>query len=82
MLGADDPENWPGNVCDTVKNAETCPFFKSIQDKEQIQDEFRRELQDEDVLFRKYRDIAMLTWVLEEKSPDLSWWQKLKLKLT
>jgi len=80
MLGADDPENWPGNICDTVENAKTCPFFQTDFNKEDLKAEFKALLEDPDVLYEDYRDIAMLEWALEDTvAPDLAWWQKFKL---
>lgn len=83
MLGSNDPENWPGNICDTVENAKTCPFYKSRYDKAQLKEEFDRLLQDPDILYNRYRDIAMLLWTLEddieEAETSLTWWQKIKL---
>jgi len=83
MLGSDDPENWPGNICDTVENVRTCPFYKNRYDKSQLKEDFDELLQDPDVLYNEYRDIAMLLWTLEEDSEvattTLTWWQKIKL---
>lgn len=79
MLGSDDPENWPGNICDTVENVRTCPFYRNRYDKDELKAKFDTVLEDPDVLYNEYRDIAMLKWILEEEPPALTWWQKFKL---
>jgi hypothetical protein len=86
MLGAEDPENWPGNICDTDENAQTCPFFDNQHDKATLKKEFDGQLQDPEILFTEYRDVAMLQWTLgeapEEVTTNLSWWQRIKLWFT
>lgn len=82
MLGAKDPENWPGNLCDTKECAQTCPFFQNKYEKKKLKEDFVRKLQDPNILYTKYRDLAMLQWALEEdilEDVPLTWWQRLKL---
>ena len=81
MLGSDDPENWPGNICDTVENARTCPFYRNRHNKAELKAKFDLSLQDPDILNNEYRDIAVLQWVLEDepKETSLSLWERVKL---
>lgn len=57
MLGAEDPQNWPGNVCDDVETAKMCPFFEQRHDEEDLKEEFESGLDD---------DIQALEWVLDD----------------
>lgn len=79
MYGAENPEEWPGMICDDVQTAEQCPYFSCRHDKESIRKEFDEELQDDFKVAHHYKDIAALQWVLKEKvySWDLAWYQRL-----
>lgn len=78
MYGSDNPEEWPGMICDDVETAEQCPYFTCKNDKESIRVDFEEELQDDVVVAHHYKDIAALQWVLGEKvySWDLVWYQR------
>lgn len=82
-LGMENPEEWNGNLCDDVHTAQSCPYFTNKRDKESIKDEFLDSLKDEVVVASKYKDIAALQWVLDEKiySWDLSLLQRIVLSL-
>lgn len=85
MLGAEDPANWPGNICDDDETAEACPYFENKYNKEYLKQEFELLLADPEILYTKFRDIALLGWVLGEQTsmvpiseaPDLTWWQRM-----
>jgi|AntDeeMinimDraft_6_1070357.scaffolds.fasta_scaffold15250_2 hypothetical protein len=83
MLGAEDPENWPGNICDTLETAQKCPFFQSKHEKAELKEEFEQDMSDAKTVYHDYRDLAMLLWALEEEPKDqevhLSWWKRLRL---
>lgn len=72
FLGSDDPENWPGNVCDTDEIAQACPFFTPKKSKEDLVRDFDP---------TQYPDLVALQWVmdtvqdLEPVSPR-TWYQR------
>lgn len=74
MLGADDPENWPGNICDTDEIATSCPFFKCKNDPDSLKAKFRTTIEPD------HSEIQLLMWALELESyeDDYTWWQRLK----
>jgi hypothetical protein len=63
MLGAEDPTQWKGNICDTEEFAQGCPYFQCRFSKEQLKDDFEEALMDN--LFVDFRDVAILMWVLD-----------------
>lgn len=84
MLGADDPENWKGTICDSDDTVKTCPYFQGRHSKEEVKETFLRDLQNTETLFEEYRDVAILQWVLESpmvtsvEEKNRTWFQKFK----
>lgn len=79
LLDAERPREWEGTICDpSVPN--TCPFFRTFQTRESIEEEFNKEfdalIQNGDMgeIASKYPDVAALLWVLsddqEESTPE------------
>lgn len=68
MLGAENPEEWPGNVCDDIETAQKCPFFEQKHDPEDLEKEFFEKLENGKILAEEYKDIAALKWTLEGDS--------------
>lgn len=85
MLGHENIEEWPGNICEAPEKAEKCPFFNPKRSKEELIEEFKEEMKDPEVLAYEYPDIAALQWVLENEV-GLQWsdrWvNRLKVHLT
>lgn len=81
MYGADNPEEWPGKICDEEKTAQECGLFLGRYDKEQVKEAFNAKLEDPQVVAHEYKDIAALQWVVEEDASaySLSWYQRLVL---
>jgi hypothetical protein len=80
MLGAENPEEWPGNVCDDVSTAKSCPFFEVRHQEDELREEFEEEIQDVSVLASDYKDIAALRWVLNgEVDSHFTVWSKIRL---
>lgn len=75
MLGAQDIQNWPGNLCDTVENARTCPFYKAKHTRDEVLEHFESLIQDEEWLEEHAPDLATLTWVLETSEPP--WYMRI-----
>lgn len=80
MYGSENPEEWPGTICETI---EDCHHFEPKYTKEEVKAEFEESLKDEVVVAHQYKDIAALQWVLDDKvySWDLAWYQRLHLWL-
>lgn len=78
LYGVENPEEWPGNICDTKSKAETCPFFQPKYDKQKIIDDYLEDLQDPTKVAHEFKDIAALQWVLEERAIDWNypWYQR------
>lgn len=95
MYGSDDPENWPGDVCDQDEIAQACPMFSCKTTKQQALKHEAGRLQNPVIVKENYPEIAALLWVLTEDTSwmimgpepeqtylmDLSWWDRMKLKL-
>lgn len=78
MLGAEDPTQWSGSICEDAIDAKRCPDFTPVQSKEGLFAEFTKDLQDSEWVQAKLPEVAGLLWVLERMQvPHLPWWKKL-----
>ena len=79
MLGADDPTEWQGDICDEPADAQRCPHFTPTRTKDDVLEEFRREVEDEGWLTANLPAVAALLWVVDEAAPNyhLPWWKRL-----
>jgi hypothetical protein len=72
LHGAADPVTWKPTFCDERVDggtrAKSCPVFCSRRTKEQVKDEFKRDLEGLNIAEVAYRypDMAALIWVLDE----------------
>lgn len=85
MLGAESPEDWPGDICEDPIDAKRCPDFKLRQDKTEILEEFREELATPGWLLENMPEAASLCWVLDEmetQTPKLPWWKRVLVALS
>ena len=64
MYGAEKPDTWPGDTCDTDEKAKRCPMFKPLVTLEQARQEFMEKMSDDKYVFDNFRDVAALQWVL------------------
>jgi hypothetical protein len=71
MYGADDPMNWPGDVCDDDV-AKRCKWFKPKKSAKEAHDEFMELLVDDEWVYENHRDVAALQWVLDNKGHRVS----------
>lgn len=78
LYGSDDPENWGGDICEDVIDAERCPYFEPRELPEQIIEKFRRDMTSVDWIRQNLPDIYHLLWVLEHVEPPKSWWERFK----
>lgn len=76
MLGASDIKNWPGNMCNTVENAKSCPFYSPVHAREDVVNEFESVLSDPNALRELDLELYVLKWVLEDSTPS-TWFQRL-----
>lgn len=81
MYGAEDIQNWPGNICDEPSDAKGCPMYTSIHTKESVLRALHQDLEDRDWLRVHMPTLEILLWALEEETPQLPWWRRLLLKL-
>jgi hypothetical protein len=83
MLGAENPEEWAGTICDEPIDAKRCPYFSPTSTETSIKEELLSQMQDLDWVKQNLPDAYQLLWVLEKVSvPRLPWWKRLLLRLT
>lgn len=65
LLDSKTPSEWEGMICDQSVPP-SCPFFKPILTKEEIEERINQDLSSGDmgIIASKYPDIAALLWVL------------------
>jgi hypothetical protein len=71
LYGADKPSEWKGDVCDKDETAEGCEYFKPKVTVEEAQEDFKNLVADDEYVFKNYRDIATLQWVLGERVSNM-----------
>jgi hypothetical protein len=78
MLGSENPETWPGNICEDAIDAKRCPVFSAAASKESIQKEFYNQLRDLEWVSRDLPEVYGLLWALGSSTlPQLPWWKRL-----
>lgn len=78
MLGAENIEEWPGDICDEPVDAQRCPWFTPKVAPETIQSEFEAQLKDFSWVEENLPVVSELLWVVDQsKAPSLPWWRRL-----
>jgi hypothetical protein len=78
MLGAEDPEQWRGTICEDDLDAQRCPYFTPMKDKATVWSEFQRDLSDPDWITSNLPAVSELLWACDEvPCPSLPWWKRL-----
>jgi hypothetical protein len=79
MLGAENPEEWKGDVCEDSVDAQRCPNFAPRLDKNAVLSEFESQLRNPEWVLTNFPTVAALIWVLNSGPEDLSlpWWKRL-----
>lgn len=78
MLGADNPEEWKGTLCEDALDAQRCPYFEPIKTKEALWTEFQRDVSDSQWLAAHLPAVSELLWAQGEGAcPQLPWWKRL-----
>ena len=82
MYGAEDPQTWPGNVCEEPIDAKRCPVFAVRASKEALQEEFNQQLRDLDWVSKDMPEVYGLLWALGSATmPRLPWWKRLLFRV-
>jgi hypothetical protein len=78
MLGAENPEEWPGNICEDPIDAQRCPYFDPLQTKDALLAEFQEQLKDYQWVEENLPDVYALLWVLSDIFANfhLPWWKR------
>lgn len=85
MLGASDPEEWPGDrICEEPIDAQRCPDFTSRLSKEEVLASFKAQVGDPQWLEAHLPKAAMLLWVLGQYQVPTSppWWKRILFRFT
>ena len=64
MLGAENIEAWPGNICEEPLDAQRCPYFVHRQTREAVYESFIGELSDPAWVESSLPAVHALLWVL------------------
>jgi hypothetical protein len=82
MLGAEKPDEWPGNICEDPIDAQRCPYFRPSVTKEALFATFRANVEDLDWVRGHLPELYGLLWVLDEtRAYDLPWWKRLWFRM-
>jgi hypothetical protein len=75
MLGSEQPEEWPGLVCDEPIDAKKCPYFTPKASREEVLKEVTTQVQDGAWVEKNLPEAHALMWALEDITlPKLPWW--------
>jgi hypothetical protein len=77
MLGAESPEEWPGNICEDPIDAQRCPWFTPLVSRDSIIENFSTQLKDLEWVRQAMPELYTLMWVLEASRTKLPWWTRL-----
>jgi hypothetical protein len=82
MLGAEDPTQWGGTICEDPIDAQRCPYFDPTDTKASVQEQFQSQIQDLVWLEASLPQVYGLLWALDSgKVPALPWWKLLWFRL-
>lgn len=77
MLGAENPEQWNGTICDEPADAQRCPYFTPKMTKEVVWEGFHEQIRDLDWVRGNLPEVYGLLWALgSERAPALPWWKR------
>jgi len=78
MVGADNPEDWKGTICEDTIDAQRCPLFKPLLSKEKIWKQLKLDLGDTGWVKKTMPELFALLWVLDHSTPPaLPWWKRM-----
>lgn len=64
MYGAENPDDWRGDICEDPVDAQRCSVYNPIVSKKVLYDAFVKGVQSEEWLQKNYPEILGLVWVL------------------
>lgn len=65
MLGAEEPEQWPGNVCEDPLDAQRCPKFEHRQSAAEVYRGFMADVHSATWLKENLPEVSGLLWVID-----------------
>jgi hypothetical protein len=79
MLGAEDPTQWNGTICEDPIDAQRCPYYTDpTSTREVVEGSFHLQLQDLRWVEANLPEVYGLLWALgSETMPKLPWWKAL-----
>ena len=79
LLGAEDPVEWQGNICEDPVDAQRCPYFNPTQGKDEILAEFTQQIEDIQWVAENLPEVHALLWVLDAAAANfqLPWWKRI-----
>jgi len=82
MLGADNPEQWNGTICEDPIDALRCPYYDSPSDtKATVEAAFYSRIRDLEWVRQNLPEVYGLLWALgSDTMPSLPWWKALWFK--
>ena len=82
MLGAENPESWPGDICEDPIDAQKCPYFTPSASKASIYESFSAQVCDVDWVRANMPELYGLLWALDAHSVyRIPWWKRLWFKI-
>lgn len=82
MYGAEHPEDWPGDICEDPIDAQRCPLFKPLLDRDSVVRQFKEQLQTPEWVEENMPRLSELLWVLESTQvPTIPFWKRWFLRL-
>ncbi len=69
MLGAENPEEWNGTICEDPIDAQRCPVFSPKFPKQAVIDKFHEQIRDLNWVHDHLPEIYGLLWVLGPEKP-------------
>lgn len=84
MYGSEDPERWPGDICEDEIDAKRCPWFEPIRGKDAELEHFEAQLRTDGWIEDNMPELAQLLWVLDDEGTvihGIPWWKKLWYRL-
>lgn len=78
MMGAENPTEWKGDICEDPIDADRCPWFTPAQSKEALLQEFEQDVADIEWVEEYLPAVYSLLWVLDEAGANyhLPWWKR------
>lgn len=66
MLGADNPEEWKGTICDEPIDAQRCPDFTPREDEPTVIAEFKAQVENPQWVEENLPEVTALLWAVGE----------------